>query len=403
MNVMTQTLRRKPAETARDYLYAGPRIATAFTKPDASITTKISTPKVVQLLIGSQDGGADTFFVKLCVALHQAGLSQKIVISPHQSRERTFQQHDCDFEVIKFGGLDEIVARWKLKRLLAAYKPDIVVAWMNRAARRVPRGPYVRAARLGGYYPIRYYRNFDYLIANTPDIRRYMSTSGFPPSRSTMISNFGDFRDAAAQAKSDLGIPDDHALLLCLGRLHRDKGYDVAIQALKHIDAASLLIAGSGAEDANLKKLAHDCGLADRVKFLEWSPNTAGLLRSADACLVPSRDEPLSNVVLEAWRAGTPVIAARSAGPSWLIRSGEDGLLVPIDDPIALANAIQSVLSQPELRSNFIKNGRLRHEKEFSKASITQQYMDFYARISSTHHAEGRTLRPGLPRVVNGY
>ncbi len=364
------------------------------------MTTDISNPKVLQLLVGSQDGGADTFFVKLCVALHQAGLPQRIVISPHQSREYAFQQSDCDFEVIKFGGLDEFVARWKFRKTLAAYKPDIVVAWMNRAARRVPPGPYLRAARLGGYYPLRWYKNFDYLVANTPDIGRYISASGFRADRTVVISNFGDFRDATPQTKPDFGIPADHALLLCLGRLHRDKGYDVAIHALEHIKAASLVIAGSGAEGANLKKLARDCGLADRVKFLEWRHDAAGLLRSADACLVPSRDEPLSNVILEAWRVGAPVIASSSAGPSWLVHSGEDGLLVPIGDPIALANAIQTVLCQPELRSRFIQNGRLRHEKEFSKASITQQYIDFFERIASVDHAEGRHERPGLPRVM---
>jgi len=339
-------------------------------------------PKIVQLLVGSQDGGADTFFVKLCVALHEEGLAQKIVISPHSQRECIFREHSCDISVLNFGGIGELRARPKFKHILATYKPDVVVAWMNRAARRVPPGPYKRIARLGGYYPVRWYRAFDYLVANTPDIARHIAESGFPIDRTTVIGNFGDFESGYNRTKAELGIPDGQSLLLCLGRLHREKGFDVAIKALQHVPSAVLVIAGSGEEGLSLRALARRCGLAERVLFMDWRYDAASFLAAADACIVPSRHEPLGNVILEAWRAGTPVIASKSEGPSWLIKTDENGLLVPIDDPIALAAAIRKALSNSKLRSVLVRGGRSHHDMHFSKKRITRAYIDFLTLIA---------------------
>ena len=126
-----------------------------------------------------------------------------------------------------------------------------------------------------------------------------------------------------------------------MGRLHEVKAHDISLKALALIPQAYLWIAGTGPLEAELKALAQSLGVAQRVRFLGWRNDAAALYRTADACLFPSRFEPLGNVVIQCWANGLPVIAAASQGPSQLITPGQDGLLVPIDDAPALATAEQ--------------------------------------------------------------
>ena len=83
------------------------------------------------------------------------------------------------------------------------------------------------------------------------------------------------------------------------------------------------------------------------MRFLGWRTDRGALLRAADICVLPSRWEPFGTVMLEAWAAGTPLVAAASQGPAALIEDGGNGLLVPVDDVAALAAAV----APPDRRS----------------------------------------------------
>lgn len=339
-------------------------------------------PRVVNLLVGSQNGGADTFFVKLCLALHERGLSQKIIISPHPQREKELRDAGCDFTVIRFGGFQEALARLYLRKTIRDYSPDVVIAWMNRAARRLPHGDFVKVARLGGYYPIKWYRKCDYLIGNTPDICRHIIESGFPEERTKIITNFGEIADRPRIEPSLLDTPADRPILLCIGRLDASKGYDLAIRALALIPAAILWLVGDGPEREHLEKLASSLGVLEHIRFTGWRYDTSALFKAADVCIVPSRHEPLSNVILEAWHHEVPVVAAACEGPSWLIDDEVNGLLVPVGDHLALANAVLRIIDHEDLKAGLRLNGKRKLQDSHSKEHITSQYLDFFATIA---------------------
>ncbi|MDZ4321912.1 MAG: glycosyltransferase, partial [Phenylobacterium sp.] len=169
--------------------------------------------------------------------------------------------------------------------------------------------------------------------------------------------------------------------LLAMGRLHEAKAHDVTLNALTELPDAYLWIAGTGPEEARLKALAVALGVAPRVRFLGWRNDPSALYRAADVCVFPSRFEPLGNVVIQAWAHGLPVAAAASQGPGALIRDGEDGLLVPVDDPEALAVAVRRLLDDPMLRIRLAQNGLDRVEADFSQASVVAQWRDLFARF----------------------
>jgi glycosyltransferase involved in cell wall biosynthesis len=127
--------------------------------------------------------------------------------------------------------------------------------------------------------------------------------------------------------------------------------------------------------------LVRDLGIAERVKFLGWRTDRGALLKAADVCVFPSREEPFGNVVVEAWAYGVPLVAAASTGPAWLARNNEDTILVPVDDAEALAQGVRDVLASKDLASELVENGRKRIETEFSENVVIGQYLDMFERV----------------------
>jgi glycosyltransferase involved in cell wall biosynthesis len=255
-----------------------------------------------------------------------------------------------------------------------------MLAWMNRAARHTPKGPWARIGRLGGYYNLKYYAGFEELIANTEDIAEWIVEQGWPAGRVRCIPNFASAPpDGGPLDRASLDTPAGAPLLLAMGRLHESKAHDVSLQALAELPDAFLWIAGVGPLEAKLKAMAEGLGVAPRVRFLGWRTDPSALYRAADVCVFPSRYEPLGNVVIQAWAHGLPVVAAASQGPRALIEDGRDGLLVPIDDPAALAEGVRRVLADPKLARQFAQRGLGRVAAEFSEAAVVAQWKTLFS------------------------
>lgn len=342
--------------------------------------------RVVQFLIGSY-GGAERFFVRLCAALDRRGVDQLVLINDHPALVSDVATSGLQYEILSPSRLGGTVDRHRVAGRCRAFRADIVMAWMNRAARRLPsRGRHVNIGRLGGYYPIKNYRRCDYLIGNTPGIVASSVAQGWPAERIRMISNFTEPLVEASPPTPDFGIENGRPVLCALGRFDPWKGFDTLIQALAHVEGATLLLAGQGPGEAELRDLAKRSGVADRVRFVGWLDDRAGLFRRADLCVVPSHHEPLGNVILEAWSAGCPVIAAASEGPSWLIEPGKTGMLVPTSNVAALAAALNNALADQGARTAWATNGRDRWRTEFTVEQIASAYIAFFEDIASLRH-----------------
>lgn len=334
---------------------------------------------VLQLLGSAVDGGAETYFTDLTTALAEARTAQTAVIRAHATRQSALQAAQIPTIIARFGSQLDIFSKGKIRRVARVSEAKVLLAWMNRAASHAPKGPWARIGRLGGYYDLKYYRGFDALVANTPDIAAWVLAQGWPQDRIHYIPNFAEAGSLETVDRAALDTPADVPLLLSMGRLHEVKAHDISLKALALIPQAYLWIAGTGPLEAGLKALAQSLGVADRVRFLGWRNDAAALYRTADACLFPSRFEPLGNVVIHCWANGLPVIAAASQGPLQLIRPGQDGLLVPIDDAPGLAAAARRVLGEPALRDQMVQQGLLRMDGEFSKAAVVAQWQALFA------------------------
>jgi len=179
-------------------------------------------------------------------------------------------------------------------------------------------------------------------------------------------------------------IRGQHALPLALfvGRMVPYKGVDVLLRALKDVEARAILV-GSGPLKATWEALAGELGLSGRVQFVGDvdQPTLTALYRACDVFVLPSvtRAEAFGMVQLEAMACSKPVISTLlPSGVPWVNRDGETGLVVPPLDVEALRLALQTLLSDPALRSAMGERGRARVLAEFSLERMVDQTTTLY-------------------------
>lgn len=363
--------------------------------------------RIAQVMAGAPAGGAEVFFERLTAALARAGEQVLPVIRQDAGRAARLRAAGLEPVELSFGGPLDLLTTPRLGRLLRDFAPRVTVAWMNRAATFTPAGEWVLLGRLGGFYDLGYYRRCDHLIGNTRGIVAWITDQGWPADRVHYLPNFvpdmanadGPNADGANAdgANADMAtagmaprpgplLAPSHErppVLLALGRLHRNKAFDTLIRALRHLPDTHAMIAGDGPERAALIALAAAEGVSDRLHLLGWRQDTAALLAACDVLVCPSRHEPLGNVVIEGWSARRPVVAAASQGPSELIVSGETGLLTPVDDPAALADAVRAVI-RTQAGTALAMAGRRRYETEFAEATVVERWRHFLARVEKS-------------------
>ena len=337
--------------------------------------------RVLQIMAGKGNGGAELYSTDVMLNLHAAGVDQCVVMRPAAPRFQLLQARGLRMAPGIFAARLRPLQRLRMARLIAREKPDIIHCWMRRAASLTPASARGRAALLGwfgDYEVLRHFSHCTHLIGCTPDLVRHMREHGFPEDRSSYIPTFPSVDAQQALDRAAMDTPAEAPVLLTLSRLHATKGLDCAIRALVELPDAYLWLAGDGPMAAALEGLARELGVAERVRFLGWRTDRGALLRAADVCLLPSRYEPFGTVILDAWSTRTPLIACDSEGPRAHIRDGENGMLVPADDPHALAAVIRAVITTPALRARIVDSGYRDYLSRFTPESVTRQWIGLY-------------------------
>ena len=351
--------------------------------------------RVVQMMAGAEYGGAEMQFVEVACALHAAGVEQLVLTRDIERRVARLAACGVPYRTQSFAKFPPFLTRIALNRLVRAFRPDIVQAWMGRAAEfaRYPELPVI--GWFGGYHDLKRFRHCDYFVSISEDIVRHIVAGGAERAHVLLIHQFSDIADAPPVGRNDLGASPDRPLLLTLARLHPRKGLDVLIEAMTRLPGVDLWIAGEGPLRGELETMIGKRSLGDRIKLLGWREDRAALLRAADLFVLPSRFEPFGIVILEAWALGTPVVAAASQGPRSYIRHGETGLLCAVDDVEGLATAIGACLSDVNLRRRLAEAGRQEYLAKFTRDVAVRGFLDLYAEILRERRAPGNASLAG--------
>jgi glycogen(starch) synthase len=293
-----------------------------------------------------------------------------------------------------------ISAAFSVIGLTRAWRPDLTiaffgipsgpVAWLVRTLRGTP---YIVSLR-GGDVP-----GFDcapgislYHRAATPVLRFLWRRAV------AVVANGSGLRDLAQQTMPSLRVPiipngvdaERHApaprrsvtatpRILFIGRLAFQKAPDVLLRALARISEKSFHceIVGDGPDRAALEQQAQDLGLAERITFRGWvnREDLPGCYHSADIVVLPSRMEGMPNVVLEGMAHALPVVATDVPGTRDIVRDGETGRLVPVEDDAALAAALAQLIEQPALRASMGDAARARIMAEHTWPQTAVAYL----------------------------
>lgn len=194
-----------------------------------------------------------------------------------------------------------------------------------------------------------------HMIAVSGALRNRMIELGMDSDRICVLRNGVDldvFREKDGQRRTQ-SDPDKRPVLLSVGNLVAGKGHDLAIQALKLLDDAMLLVVGDGPMKGSLKSLVQELELGERVRFLGRvaHEDLPPVYSKADALILASAREGWPNVLLEAMACGTPVVATRVGGVPEIIGSKTAGAMVEERSPEAIAAAVNRLLAAPPRRS----------------------------------------------------
>ncbi len=336
---------------------------------------------VLQVMAGATMGGAEAFFERLSRELNTSVMKQ-YVLTKRGARADRLRESGVHVETIRFWRWGKYLTRQAIANAIQRHETPLVMGWMNRACAALPVGKHINIGRLGGYYPLRHYSNCDWLIGNTPDLKNWIIENGFPQNKVVYLPNFIDDKPGTPLLRSTLDTPEDVPLILCLGRLHPNKGFDVALEALARVEKAYCWIAGAGGLQHILKQKAYQLGIGDRIKFLGWRNDAADLLATADMFLCSSRHEPLGNIILEAWAQRCPVVAADAQGPRQLIVHNKTGLLCPVNQADKMAESINYLIGNHESGKEMANQALEELKQRFDQKQVLEAYANFFDSVN---------------------
>ena len=336
------------------------------------------TKKILHFHFG-KEGGAERFFVNFAAELSKYGWAQKFVIRPNRLWDNEIMPLGEVYRSHNRYDWSAVPLHFHLRNIYRHWQPDVVMAWAPRAARLLPAGLKIRKIVRLGDFPthLRYFKKADVIVGNHPGIVARVRELGWQQ-ETAMISNFAKQVAPVPVDRSLYATPKDAFLLLGGGRFVSRKGLDLLVRSLAIIPDIWLWLVGDGPERGALEHLANQLGVTERVRFIGWQPEAIHYIAAADVFCMPSRHEPLGNILLESWQARVPVISTLSEGPRWFARDECDALLIEIDDLSGLVSSIQRLRQEPDLRQTLIAGGSDQLATFFSPDAVIKAYTKIF-------------------------
>ena len=347
-------------------------------------------PRSIHIIGSRISGGAERFCARLINSL--AEQSDVLALNPENSPTSDL----IDSSVRQLHPL--MRSNYDLPGMLAIRKiamqsaPAIVQTYMGRATRltHIPHGKgLVHVARLGGYYNLKAYRHAHHLIGNTKGICDYLIKEGVPRERVHYIGNFvepilpppAEELDALRQS---LGIPEGAFVITCAARFHENKGLPDLLEAFSKVwkkhPQSRLILVGDGPMADEVKEKIQALEIESAVILPGWC-DPKPYYHLADVLVSPSRWEPLGNTILEAWACGKPLVATATMGAIELITPEKNGIITPVQNPGALADAFEQLMQDKARGDALAACGAQTVKERFSKSIITEQYLALYEQL----------------------
>jgi glycosyltransferase involved in cell wall biosynthesis len=353
--------------------------------------------RVLEVVTPSRVGGAEIFVAELCSSFAELGAEVQLFCpSGRQFIEYATSKGISPISWKTHGKIDPVTVI-RLASLLKRGRFDVIHTHLSTASLL---GAF--AARLAGKRSVAHvhglntatcYKFADKIIAVSETVKSHLVEQGIKANKIHVVHNGvdlmrfypSDLYDAKAKlasANPDI-LPDscDGPLLGVFGALVNSKGHRVAIESmfliLKDIPDARMVIVGEGKDREDLQRSTEALGLNEKVIFTGFEPDVRGIMSACDLVVVPSlRTEGFGLVAIEAMALGKPVIGSADGGLLETVIQNETGLLVPPNDPQAIATAACEILNDPDKAQLMSKKGREHVEKHFAQGEQMRKVLE---------------------------
>lgn len=369
---------------------------------------------VLHLIETGGPGGAETVFRELARGLDQTRFRSFAVIPEEGWVSESLHSDGIPFEVIPLRRSADFGYLRRIMRVVRRERIDIIQAHLLSSnlyaalAGAVCRIPVVATFhgqvdvshrdRLLGVKCRLINLGAQRVVCVSEHLRRYFCEStAINPRITTCIHNGIDAARYGPRSgrplRLELGIGDDEILIGAVGNMRPAKGYDVLLRAAallkQKVPACRFVIVGDAAPPDLANELAEihrALDLGDTVRYAGFRPSVEHILKSLDVFVLTSRSEGFSIATVEAMATGLPAVATRCGGPEEIICDGEDGLLVRNESPEAVAEALERLILDRQLRERLGARARDHVVRRFSTEAMVGEYTRLYQRL--TRHAE---------------
>lgn len=257
--------------------------------------------------------------------------------------------------------------------------------------------PAMQGAPLG-FLRIALLKRSDVIIAMTPESVGELDSIGYPSARMLKVTNgiplIQEMSHLSPYSSGDVSV-------IYVGRLYVQKGLEDLIQAWQKVRARAthptkLRLIGDGPQESELRALVKAINLGDSIEFCGHCDNVSAELNKADIVVLPSYAEGNSNAILEAMRAGLPIVATRVGGAPIQVGSEGERFLVPVGDCDALSDRLLELIEDEALRLRLGAAMRTRVESVFSIEKVAAIYEQAYGLILAGHREQIGFINPDL-------
>lgn len=360
--------------------------------------------KIVNIILTSQNGGAEQAFIDYLVALKNLGHELLAIIKNDAPYAEEVENLGILVKKVpnKFGFYDIFTVN-KIHEILEEFNADAVLAHAGRSTvlvrRAISKIKNKKTFLIAVNHSMNVKRSIgaDIILSVNKEIFLRTINAGQSETKSFVIQNAIDLSDAPSAAPK-IDLQNKETIVLGgIGRLDIAKGFRFTIKAIKKLEEFAkannlnkkfvFKLAGSGVREDYLRDLVRELNIESQIEFLGWMKNKKEFFESIDIFVMSSERETFGLVVLEAMKFQKPIISTDADGPKEFLRNDVDALMVnlqPLENiENRIADAVLRMASEPELADKLVKNAFVKVNDKFSYKALEKYFEEIVGRVKS--------------------
>ena len=338
---------------------------------------------IVNLMFSRSSGGIEQAFLDYCQGLAARGHRITAIASPGAAVLPELARLGITTVTLKNLNMWDPIASWRLRRIMRRLAPDAAIGHGIRAYTLGHRAAHGICPMIGvtHNYSTRRLQSADAVFAITSQLRDRVIGQWVEAERVYFIPNM--VQCVPLPARPPRRYPP---VIGSMGRFVTKKGFEVYLDALSILHQRGVgfaaVLGGQGELDESLRAYSTQKGLGDVLRFTGWVEDKDAFFAGIDIFCLPSLHEPFGIVLLEAFSHGVPVVSSDSEGPTDIIAPDVDALLVKKGDALALADALEKLLADPERAQIMAQNAYQKVMTKYDMKAVAAQIEEALQKIT---------------------